>query len=86
MHPSTNIPLHLLELVFRDFPFGVALFQDVQGGVVLKAAAGHPGMPGFVAAEDEVEAQADNDESKDGHEHGKDPPGVPGPVLIGVHG
>ena len=87
MTSAHNITLHLLELVFRDFPFGVTFFENIQGGVVpLKAAAGHPGPPGFVAAEDKVEAQGDDDDPKDGHEHGKDPPSVPGPVLIRVHG
>jgi len=54
---------------------GITVYND-RGGLVR----------GFVAAEDKVEAQGDDDDPKDGHEHGEDPPGVPGPVLIGVHG
>jgi len=66
-----------------DLPFGVALFQDIQGG--FRPLARLPGPFGAAAPEDEVKAQADDDEPKDGHEQGEDPK-VPLPVMFGIHG
>jgi len=81
---TRDIPLHLLELVLVDFPFGVALFQYIQGGFALQAAAWFSGLSGPPAAKDEVEAQANHDEPENGHEHGKHPQ-VPLPVIVVGH-